>query len=98
MCNGKARENGDSLLELKCEGPFILCIYLSCKSSIEPPAGLNYFMGAIEGGGLVERSAHLRGGKRESFSLRGGAYSILLLFQTTRKWYRLSIKNNNNKK
>ena len=48
---------------------------LSCAS------GPNYFMGEIEGGGLIERSAHLR----------GGAYSILLLFQTTRKWYQFSI-------
>ena len=70
------------MLQLKCEEAFNLCIYLSCKSSLGPPVGLNYFMDEIEGGGLVERSAYLR----------GGAYSVLLLFQTTRKWYRFSIK------
>ena len=65
------------MLQLKCEEAFNLCIYLSCKSSLAPPAGPNYFMGEVEGGGLIERSVHLR----------SGAYSILLLFQTTRKWY-----------
>ena len=65
------------MLELKCEGAFIYVFIYHANPPIEPPAGLNYFMGAIEGGGLIERSAQLR----------GGAYSILLFFQTTRKWY-----------